>query len=98
MASLNLTRLRYLCKTSGAQAKSAAGSGQYWSPTLTDPVILFLDATPEMSISCVPGVPGFVALYMPPFSRQIVLRHASTPQGPWSKRIVAYECPESEKN
>lgn len=57
---------------------------------------LFGDAAPEMSVSRVPGIPGFVAVYSPMgLSGDVLLRHAMRPEGPWSAPLRIYRCPEA---
>jgi len=74
---------------------SATRAGR-WSESSDRPIVLFADAAPEMSVGRVPGIPGFVATYMPAFSRQIMVRHAPAPEGPWSEPTLVYKCPENE--
>lgn len=69
-----------------------------WSVKPVKPVILFRDGAPEMTVSTVRGINGFVATYLPAgFGSDIVIRHAESPEGPWSNRVTAYHCPEDTK-
>lgn len=63
----------------------------------TKPVLMFSDAAPEMSVSQVAGVPGYVAIYIAAFSPNILLRHSLKPEGPWSAPLSVYKCPEDRK-
>ncbi len=61
-----------------------------------EPLAMFDDAAPEMSVSVVPGVPGYVAVYSPGgLSADIMARHALRPEGPWSAPQRLYRCPEA---
>lgn len=56
---------------------------------------LFLDGAPEMSVSRVPGIPGFVAVYTPSgLGPDVMARHADRPEGPWSAPLRLYTAPE----
>lgn len=90
LAALDMSAWEYWCDAGAPQHH-----GQ-WQRRLENPVILFQDGAPEMSVKRVTGIAGFIAAYMPPFSRTIFLRHAPAPQGPWGKRIAAYDCPEKD--
>jgi hypothetical protein len=90
LAALDMSGWQYWCNKGTAEHQ-----GQ-WQRKLENPVILFQDGAPEMSVKRVAGIAGFIAAYMPPFSRTIFLRHAPAPQGPWSERIAAYQCPEKD--
>lgn len=68
-----------------------------WKRSLNKPKILIPDAAPEMSISRVHGIDGYVATYMPPMDHSIYLRFSKTPEGPFAERVLAYKCPDSEK-
>jgi hypothetical protein len=51
-----------------------------------------------MSVGRVRGIDGLVAVYQPlGISKDIQLRHASRPEGPWSEPVKAYRCPEEGK-
>lgn len=58
---------------------------------------MFSDAAPEMSVSKVSGLPGYVAFYIPAFQATILMRHSEKPEGPWSKAIKVYTCNEDQK-
>ncbi|CAN5369244.1 hypothetical protein BH11CYA1_BH11CYA1_30430 [soil metagenome] len=68
---------------------------QKWEPTYELPETLFDDGASEMTVTAVPGLPGFFAFYIPPDLKAIVMRHAQQPQGPWSERAVVYQFPAS---
>lgn len=67
-----------------------------WNPDSSKAEILFADAGPEMSVGRVKGIEGLVAVYMPPFSKEIMVRRALKPEGPWSERTKVFDCPEIE--
>lgn len=75
-----------------------AGGWEYWDGKWGErPGALFRDAAPEMSVGAVPGIPGLVATYTSlGLSREIMMRHASRPEGPWSKPIGVYRTPEED--
>ena len=76
----------------GTQGWQAAASPQ------PRPATLFADAAPEMSISQVRGIPGYVAVYTPSgLGYEICARHARRPEGPWSAPLVLYRCPEQQR-
>lgn len=91
LAKLDMSAWEYWCG-----GKQGGHHGQ-WQKRLSEPIVLMADGAPEMSVSKVRGIPGIVATYMPPFSRQIFVRHSPKPEGPWSKPLLAYSCPEREK-
>lgn len=79
---------RYWCR--GAK-------GNQWSEQPNDLVPLFRDAAPEMTVHQVRGIEGYVATYTSVgLGRDIVIRHAPRPEGPWSKPVRVYRCPEVE--
>lgn len=69
-----------------------------WVKKLDSPRILFMDGAPEMSVSAVKGINGYIALYMAPLTKRLYIRHSERPEGPWSKATLLYECPEQEDN
>jgi hypothetical protein len=84
------------------------GTGwEYWSEGVAGPSwtesperlsALFRDAAPEMSIGRVRGIPGLVAVYTAHgLGKDIMIRHASRPEGPWSKPLLVFHCPETDK-
>lgn len=75
---------------------SASNKNDNWNKGASEANILFSDAAPEMSVTRVKGIPGFIAVYMPPLSKEIYIRHALAPEGPWSERIKIYDCPEKD--
>ncbi len=71
--------------------------GDRWSDNPEKTAALFRDAAPEMSVSRVRGLPGFVATYTSlGLSANILVRHAPLPEGPWSKPLRVYRCPEEK--
>jgi hypothetical protein len=95
----NFSKLEYFCheKSSGANEKGAESndSSKIWRKELKEPVVLFPDGAPELTVTRVPGIDGFVAVYMPPLSRDIMIRRATKPEGPWGERQKIYTCPEA---
>lgn len=85
-------------KNNGAETNSIASRERDsdWVLNPKGSTIIFPDAAPEMSVTRVDGIPGFIAVYMPPLSKEIFIRHAMAPQGPWSDRIKIYDCPEKD--
>jgi hypothetical protein len=74
-------------------------TGERWSDLPADLVPLFGDAAPEMSVTRVRGIDGYVATYtMIGLSRDIAVRHAARPEGPWSAPLKIYHCPEAGEN
>ena len=71
--------------------------GPGWSADFTHPREIFGDGAAEMSVGRVDGIPGYVATYTSlGLGREIIVRHALQPEGPWSTRLVAYESPREE--
>jgi hypothetical protein len=65
-----------------------------WRDQPTDPIVLIPDGAPEMTVSRVPGLPGYFATYTPAgIGNDIAIRHADRPEGPWSDPQVVYRCP-----
>jgi hypothetical protein len=82
---------------------SSSTDWQYWSKTKkawvadqNDATILFLDAAPEMTVSYLPSLRKYVAVYMPTLSDKILMRIAPKPEGPFSDPILLYRTPESQ--
>lgn len=88
----DLHTIQYLCHDSHERVQPL------WRSDLEDPIILFPDAGNEMSVTAVGGIPGYVAVYIPPFSKQIMLRYSLSLEGPWSSPMKIYDCPETEKD
>lgn len=86
----------FLCdlKERGKRWRTLPESG---SGSKVEPVIMFADGAPEMSVSKVPGIPGYVAVYIAAFEPYILLRHAAHLEGPWSRPVKIYKCPEDRK-
>jgi len=70
-------------------------TGGQWSPRPDELHPLFTDAAPEMTVTRVRGMDGYVATYtIIGLSRDIAVRHAPRPEGPWSAPLKVYRCPE----
>lgn len=73
-------------------------SGLHWNNKAADLAPLFTDGGSEQSVARVRGIDGFVAVYQAfGLSRDIMLRHAPRPEGPWSAPVKIYQCPEAGK-
>jgi hypothetical protein len=83
-------KLEYFCKD------PVLGSSQ-WETELKEAVVIFHDGAPELTVTRVPGVEGIFAVYMPPLSRNIMIRHAASIEGPWSAPQLVYTCPDSKE-
>lgn len=69
-----------------------------WSKQPAKLVVLFRDAPAEFTVTKVRGIPGFVATYTQfGLGGNIAVRHAMRPEGPWSKPLIVYKCPETDK-
>lgn len=69
--------------------------GEHWSEKPADLVPVFTDGAPELSVSRVRGIDGFVAVYTPVgIGTEIAVRHAAMPWGPWSERQSVYRGPD----
>jgi len=69
-----------------------------WSKEPAKLKVLFRDAPAEFTVTRVRGIPGFVATYTQfGLGGNIAVRHAMRPEGPWSKALVVYKCPETDK-
>ncbi len=78
----------FLCQGSDANV---------WSDKADAPAAIFRDGAPEMSVGRVPGWEGFIATYTSlGLGRDIVMRHALRPAGPWSDAVLVYRCPETD--
>ncbi len=67
-----------------------------WVSSIDDATVVFPDAAPEMTVSFVPSLHKYVAIYMPPLSDRIMMRSAPKPEGPFSEAILVYRAPEAE--
>jgi hypothetical protein len=77
----------YWCRTPG---------GNRWLGRPADPAPLFKDGAPEMSVGRVRGLPGYVATYTSlGLGGDVVVRHAPRPEGPWSRPLRVYRCPDA---
>ena len=87
LAALDNTAWEYWCK---------GPKGERWADSLEDPVPLFRDAAPEMTVSRIRGIEGLVATYTSVgLSKDILVRHAAKPEGPWSQPLHVYRCPDA---
>jgi len=82
---------------------SSASDWTYWSKTRNawvdsqdDATILFPDAAPEMTVSYIPYLRQYVAIYMPPLSDKILMRTAPGPEGPFSEPVLICRAPENQ--
>jgi hypothetical protein len=57
--------------------------------------ILWEDGASEMTVTKLPGFPGFFVFYLHSGNKAILMRHADHPEGPWSKSISVYELPKT---
>lgn len=77
-------------------AADAAGQPT-WSIEARNVVALFNDAAPEMTVTRLAGSSLLVATYTSlGLSRDIRLRFAEQPEGPWSEPLRAFHCPENQ--
>jgi hypothetical protein len=75
-----------------AQNRSAwsfYAGGSNWSKEIGDAVTVFNDAS-ILSVSWNNYLQRYVAVYSPPFSQNVVMRTSMSPEGPWSREIVAF--------
>jgi hypothetical protein len=87
LAALDMKGWQYWCR---------GPKGERWSDQPADLVALFRDAAPEMTVSRVRGIDGLVAVYTPiGIGRDIAVRHAPKPWGPWSQSLRVYRCPDA---
>jgi Domain of unknown function (DUF4185) len=87
LADLDNTAWEYWC--TGPQ-------GERWNDKLEDPAPLFRDAAPEMTVNRIRGVEGLLATYTSlGLSKEILVRHALKPEGPWSPPLCVYRCPDA---
>jgi len=74
-------------------------AGGRWQAGLKGASAILDDGASEMSIQRVRGLDGFVAVYMPlGLSRDIVVRHAARPEGPWSAPLKVHRVPAEAKD
>src|SRR5206468_2156766 len=68
-----------------------------WSAEPKDVVTLYADAPPEMTVCRLRGIDGYLAVYTAyGLGADVMLRHATRPEGPWSKAVRLYRCPEAK--
>lgn len=87
-----------ICRIKTADLKAANfdkvewWDGQWRSEKLA-PEVLFEDGASEMSVTKIEGLPGLYCFYIPADKSALMVRHATQPQGPWSKRQLVYAFP-----
>ncbi len=88
--SLDKIDARTLFKT----AEVWSSDGRWGKTSTVRPKIIMQDGAPEFSVSRAKGLEGYFAVYFPSgFGTQIMLRHATRPEGPWSEPQCIYDCP-----
>lgn len=95
-AKLEFRNTEFFKGDKATKKPSTSDSNEDWTKGASEATVLFPDAAPEMSVTRVKGIPGFIVVYMPPLSKEIYIRQAMTPEGPWSDRIKIYDCPEKD--
>ena len=65
-------------------------SGAGWTAALADAATLF-DGNDILSVSWAPSLGLFLAVYSEPLGRNVVLRTAARPEGPWSSTLKLFE-------
>lgn len=71
-------------------------TGSAWEPSVEKAKELFAGAATEMSVSYVPAIERFVAIYTPSgLSPEIHARFAFRPEGPWSDSVLIYTAPDA---
>lgn len=86
LQDLRMDKWTYFCHSQNGSSS--------WTKEPLAPVIMFPDAASEMSVTQVAGIAGFVAIYIPAFGRDVLMRHSSSPAGPWSDPLTVYACKE----
>lgn len=86
LAALDMKGWQYWCRGT---------KGEEWLEQPDGLVPLFRDGAPEMTVSRVRGVEGLVAVYTPiGLGKDIAVRHAPKPWGPWSQSLRVYRVPD----
>ena len=89
LQGMEMNGWQYLCRDD-------TRNSQEWQRKPIKPIILFPDAAPEMTVSRIRGIEGLIATYCPSgFGADIVIRRASSPEGPWGEPVPVYHCPEN---
>jgi hypothetical protein len=99
-APLMVARIRkdQVAKGGGWEYWCRDGKELQWSDKAANLEPLFRDGAPEFTVGRIEGIPGFVAVYIPlGLGRDIVLRHATRPEGPWSAPLKLFRCPDEDK-
>ena len=74
-------------------------SGGEWKPDAKELTALADNVATELSVSYLPAFKQFVLVYTENgLSERIVGRFADAPEGPWSKPVVLYTCPEMKRD
>ena len=70
-----------------------------WKPDVKDASPAFGELATEYSVSFVPGLKRFVAVYTENgLGDRVLGRFADSPVGPWSEPLLLYRCPEMKAN
>lgn len=94
LSNLDLSRFQYWCHNPDADEETSANG--IWRPEPINPLVLFADGAPEMSVGQVKGFPGFFAVYTQSgLGEKIMLRHSTSLESPWSEPLLLYRCPEA---
>lgn len=97
LAKMNRDDWEYWCESPLTPDSSPGGRGE-WKKKPAKLVALFRDAPAEFTVTRVRGIPGYVATYTQfGLGGNVAVRHAMRPEGPWSKPLVVYKCPETDK-
>ena len=70
-----------------------------WKPDVKDATPLFGNLATEYSVSYLPSLKRYVAVYTENgLGDRVLSRFAETPSGPWSEPLLLYRCPEMKAN
>lgn len=70
-----------------------------WKPGVKDATPLADNVAVEFSVSRVPGLKKYAAVYTENgIGERVVGRFAERPEGPWSEPVVLYRCPEMKRD
>ena len=94
LTNLDFSRVEYWCHN--PDADEATRNKGIWRQEPINPLVLFEDAAPELSVGKVKGLPGLYAVYTQSgLSGNIMLRQSPTLESPWSESLLVYRCPEA---
>jgi hypothetical protein len=94
LSKLDLSRFEYWCQNPDADEETS--NKGIWRPEPINPLILFEDAAPELSVGKIKGFPGLFAVYTQSgLGEKIMLRQCASLQSPWSEALLLYRCPEA---